>query len=122
LGKFDVADVPEEVPEIFIEKTECQYCFREFSNINSHLKTCKENPANKPKDNIDISQFQIQINTLTEAFSQMKQSQLKNEMSKNLLKEIILQQFNQLKTYFRKGKRPSQIEGIKNFEINLNKL
>lgn len=35
---------------------------------------------------------------------------------------FLIDEFEQLKTYFRKGERPSQIEAIKNFEKHLKEL
>lgn len=53
-----------------------------------------------------------------------KEEKLKAEILKliEMKKQMLIDEFKQLKTYFRKGERPSQKTGIENFEKHLTEL
>lgn len=56
----------------------------------------------------------------TEKISEIIKEDLYNPISKDY--SYLSDEFEQLKTYFRKGNRPSQIKAIENFEKHLKEL
>lgn len=82
----------------------------------SEKSTPKKKSVPKPKNN-------DQVKTLTEMVINL-QKQLADHLTTqpNINKEILLKNWEQIKTYFRKGNRPSQIKAIENFESFLKML
>ena len=91
----DENDEDDEDDVIVVEKQKirCAFCFNEYVNILKHHKTCKSHPDNQPK------------------------AEVNNQTIKWLIDE-----FQVIKTYLRKGVRPAQLKAIENFEKHLKEV